>query len=173
MREAVKILLRRMHLLDWAKSFIDLPIRQRILNWFVQWFIYRTRRLGFSPHFTSRIIRGERLRLGRGVRFCLAVNGGCYIQAVNGVVIDDDTIIAAGVKIISANHEIGDFGQHVRCDPIHIGKRCWLAANCVILPGVQLGDDVIVGAGAVVTHSFPSGCVIAGVPANIIRQRSS
>jgi acetyltransferase-like isoleucine patch superfamily enzyme len=160
MRQAVKSFLMRVRLYDRISPFIVLPMRQRVLNWLVQWLIYRTRGLGFSPHFTSRVIHGENLVLGRGVWFYLAING---------VVIGDGTMIAGGVKIISANHECDDFHKHAKCDPIRIGKRCWLAANCVVLPGVQLGDDVIVGAGAVVTRSFPSGSVIGGVPAKVIR----
>ena len=52
--------------------------------------------------------------------------------------------------------------------PIIIGKNCWIGTNVVILPGVELGDNVIVGAGAVVTKSFLSNCVLAGVPAKLI-----
>jgi acetyltransferase-like isoleucine patch superfamily enzyme len=169
MRELIKTILIRLNLLDSVKALIDLPIRLRLLNWFVQRFIYRTRGLNFCPHFTSRVAQGKNLRIGRGVSFYLSNSGGCYIQAVNGVEIGDDTIIAAGVTIVSANHDLNDFSTHVPDKPIRIGKRCWLGAHCVILPGVQLGDDVIVGAGAVVTRSFSSGSVIAGVPAKIVK----
>ena len=58
-----------------------------------------------------------------------------------------------------------------RCADPHreiVLARC----QCLILPGVQLGDHVIVGAGSVVTKSFPADCIIAGVPARIIKQRS-
>ena len=97
-----------------------------------------------------------------------AVSGGCYIQGMNGVFIDDDVIIAPSVTIISANHNPTDISKWIETEPVRIGKRCWIGANAVILPGVQLGDGVIVGAGAVVTKSFPSGAVIGGVPAKII-----
>jgi len=73
------------------------------------------------------------------------------------------------VKIISANHKIEDLSKHEKTRPIRIGKDCWLGANAIILPGVELGDRVIVGAGTVVTKSFPSNCIIMGVPARIIR----
>jgi len=52
-----------------------------------------------------------------------------------------------------------------------IGKRCWIGANATILPGVKLGDGVIVAAGSVVNKSFPSGSVIAGVPAKLIKRQ--
>ena len=54
--------------------------------------------------------------------------------------------------------------------PVYIGKNVWIGEGSCILPGVTLGDNVIVGANAVVTHSFPNNCVIAGVPAQIIKK---
>ena len=120
-------------------------------------------------HFTSRVT--GRIIIGKNVWESFAVSGSCYIQGGNGITIGDDTIFAPGVKIISANHDLNDFSKWEEADQITIGKRCWIGANAVILPGVQLGDDVIVGAGAVVTKSFPSSSVIAGVPAKDISKR--
>ena len=79
-------------------------------------------------------------------------------------------MVGPGVKIISANHNILDFSKYDKCKPIIIGDQCWLGSNCVILPEVELGNHVIVGAGAVVTKSFPANCVIGGVPARIIKK---
>lgn len=60
-----------------------------------------------------------------------------------------------------------------RCAPITIGDRCWIGDNVFLREGITLGDDVIVGANSVVTKSFPSGSVVAGVPARLIRQSST
>ena len=95
---------------------------------------------------------------------------GCYIQGTNGIVIGDYTQIAAGVKLISANHALTDNRAHQHTGPIVIGAYCWLGANCVILPGVVLGPYTIVGAGSIVTKSVADGyCVIAGNPARVLR----
>lgn len=56
-----------------------------------------------------------------------------------------------------------------KCAPITIGDRCWIGDNVFLREGITLGDDVVVGANSVVTKSFPSGSVVAGVPAKLIR----
>ena len=86
--------------------------------------------------------------------------------------IGDNTLIAPGVKIISANHDFENKLDYVRKLPVVIGKNCWIGANAVILPGVELGDNVIVGAGSVVTKSFGNNLIIAGNPAVVIRENS-
>ena len=137
-----------------------------IINIFVQRILRINARIPWMVHFTSKA-RGE-ISIGRNVWKYFAWSEGCYIQGGNGIIIGDDTIFAPGVKIISANHNPEDFSKWVKAEPIVIGKRCWIGANAVILPRVRLGDDVIVGAGAVVTHSFPSHSVIGGVPAKLL-----
>jgi acetyltransferase-like isoleucine patch superfamily enzyme len=120
----------------------------------------------FPVHFTSTVIKPENIELGEGVEKSLLLSGNCYYQAINGIKIGANTIIAPGVKLISANHEAHNLGGHFKSEPIVIGKNCWIGANAVVLPGVVLGDNTIVAAGAVVTKSFPNGGeVLMGVPA--------
>ena len=93
---------------------------------------------------------------------------GCYIQAIGSIVIGDYTQIAPGVGLISSNHDKADLRRH---EPgrIEIGAYSWIGHNATILPDVTLGDFTIVGAGAVVTKSFPDGYqVVAGNPARVI-----
>ncbi len=120
-------------------------------------------------HFSSRVC--GKVTIGKNVWKSFAISGGCYVQGYNGVEIGDDTIFAPGVKIISANHSLMNLEQAEPALPIRIGNRCWIGANAVILPGVGLGDDVVVGAGAVVSQSFSAGSIVAGVPARLIRMR--
>ncbi|MFQ5600058.1 MAG: acyltransferase [Candidatus Krumholzibacteriia bacterium] len=121
----------------------------------------------FSVHYTSTVMLPKRLKIGRNVQKSFAVSGNCYIQALNGIEIGDGTIFAPGVKIISTNHDKVTHAS-TKEPPLKIGKHCWLGANAVVLPGVVLGDNVIVGAGAVVTRSFPSDVIIGGIPARVI-----
>lgn len=171
MSDSIKQLIRKSRL--WNRisrgRFESVRIPLRLANWFVHRFIYGKKEMPFSLHFTSVITRHNNIKIGRNVEKYLGNVAGLYIQAINGIEIGDDTMIAPGVRIISANHNLEDFSKHDHQEPIRIGKDCWLGTNCVILPGVQLGDGVIVGAGAIVTKSFPANSVIAGVPAKIIK----
>jgi len=118
-------------------------------------------------HHTSTIRIPEKITKGINV---YPGDSPCnYIEASNGVFIDDYTNIGPNVGIISSNHNLIDNSKQDEAPPIYIGKFCWIGMNAVILPGVQLGDFTIVGAGAIVSRNFPEGyCVIAGNPAQII-----
>lgn len=95
---------------------------------------------------------------------------GSYFQAFGKISIGRGTYIAQNVGIITANHDVHNLDSHTQPLPVTIGEKCWIGMNSVILPGVTLGSHTIVGAGSVVTKSFPGGnCVIAGNPAKIIR----
>jgi acetyltransferase-like isoleucine patch superfamily enzyme len=120
-------------------------------------------------HSTSIVVDAD--RIVAGIETSPGLMPGCYIQGSNGIEIGDYTQIAANVVMISANHALTDNRRHVPAEPIRIGEYCWLGANVVILPGVQLGTYTVVGAGAVVTKSFADGyCVIGGNPARLIRR---
>lgn len=86
-----------------------------------------------------------------------------------GIHIGDHSLIASRVTILSHDH-----CKRVNTSPLlvdtYIGKRCFIAVGATILPGVRIGDEVIVGAGSVVTKDVPSNVVVAGNPARIIRE---
>lgn len=80
-----------------------------------------------------------------------------------GVIIGEGSYLAFGSTILA--HDMSRDLQK----PVKVGKNCFIGANAILLPGVELGDHVIVGAGAVVTKSFPSNVIITGNPAKIVK----
>lgn len=123
----------------------------------------------WAVHHTSTIHSPQKIMKGKNVY--PGDSPGVYINAQNGVHIGDYTNIGPNVGIVSANHDMVNNDVHVKTAPVIIGRFCWMGMGAVILPGVSLGDFTIVGAGAIVTGSFPEGyCVIAGNPARVIKQ---
>jgi len=126
----------------------------------------------FPVHYTSRIIAFNNIKLHKDANtvgsFCVSI--GCYIQAINGIEIGENFLFAPGVRIISANHGVNNEYKNENTKPVIIGNNVWLGTNVIILPEVKLGDNVVVGAGSVVTKSFPDNVIIAGNPAKIIKQ---
>lgn len=121
----------------------------------------------WAIHYTSVVVCPNKIIRGKLVYPGDSPNN--YIEAWNGIEIGDYTNIGPGVGILSANHDKYNNQQHIVTNPIRIGKHCWIGMNAIILPGVELGDYTIVGAGSVVTKSFKEGyCVLGGNPAKII-----
>jgi acetyltransferase-like isoleucine patch superfamily enzyme len=138
--------------------------------WWRQTFFSRQYRWLYWPiHPSSEVSYGNRILIG--VDTCPGLMPGCYLHGINGIIIGDYTQISANVGIQSGNHDLHDLRKQVKTEkPIKIGSYCLIAMNAIILPEVELGDFTIVGAGAVVTKSFPEGhCVLVGNPARKLR----
>ena len=97
---------------------------------------------------------------------------GCYFQNFQSqIFLGKGSLIAPNVGIITSNHDPKMLSVNLPGEDVVIGNGCWIGMNTVILPGVTLGDNTIVGAGSVVTKSFKSGnCLIAGSPAKVIKR---
>ena len=97
---------------------------------------------------------------------------GCYYSNTNGgkIKIGRGTWIAPNVGIITTNHNFKNLDKHEHPKNVIIGDKCWIGMNSIILPGVELANNTIVGAGSVVTKSFKTpNSIIAGNPAKIIK----
>jgi maltose O-acetyltransferase len=103
------------------------------------------------------------------------VNTGFRCGAPHGVevIIGKDCAVGPRVSIETVNHnlvwsESEKWG--VKPASVKIGDRVWIGSGAIILPGVSIGDDSVIAAGAVVTTSFPEKSVVGGVPAKLIRE---
>ena len=109
-------------------------------------------RISFYRHFYG-------MTIGSGVKISLKAK--LDKTHPKGIKIGEDSYIAFGATILTH-----DMSRNLHVDTI-IGKNCFIGANSIIMPGVSIGDSVIVAAGAVVCHPVPSNCVVAGNPAVI------
>lgn len=82
----------------------------------------------------------------------------------SGIHIDDESYVASGAIVFTH-----DFSRDIKTTT-YIGKRCFIGANAIVMPGIHIGDSVIIGSGAVVTHDVPSNCIVAGNPGRIIKE---
>ena len=118
----------------------------------------------FPPFYTDC---GKNITVGKNV----FINSGCRFQDQGGISIGDGTLIGHNVVLATLNHGITPDERHdLFPAPIHIGKNVWIGANATMLPGVTIGDNAVIAAGAVVTKDVPANAVVAGVPAKVIRK---
>ena len=107
---------------------------------------------------------GYNIRVGAGV----FLNFNCVILDVVEVSIGEGTQIGPGVQILTADHprDAAERATGVEWGrPVRIGRNVWIGGGAIILPGVTIGDDAIVGAGSVVTRDVPAGATVVGNPA--------
>lgn len=90
-------------------------------------------------------------------------------MSAGGITIEDDVMIAANTSLITNNHDYEE-RKIITCKPIHIKRNAWIGANSTILPGVTIGENSVVAAGAVVNKDVPDNVVVGGVPAKIIKR---
>ena len=118
----------------------------------------------FPPFYTDF---GKNITVGDRV----FINAGCKFQDQGGIFIGDGALIGHGVVLATLNHDLDpEKRQQLHPAPIRIGKRVWIGANATVLPGVTVGDDSVVAAGAVVNRDVPAKTVVGGVPAKVIKK---
>lgn len=111
---------------------------------------------------------GLNITVGRAV----FIGSQCAFTGHGTISIADEVMIAHKVNLFTAGHPVepGKRRAYITAEPITIGTNVWVGAAATILPGVTIGADAVVAAGAVVTHDVPPATLAAGVPAKVIRQ---
>ena len=117
----------------------------------------------FPPFYTAF---GKNTRVGRGV----FINFGCTFLDQGGITIEDGVFIAPDVKLLTEGHpEEPTRRRTLVTKPVHVGRNVWIGAGATILPGVSIGENAIIAAGAVVGRDVEANMIVGGVPARPIR----
>lgn len=93
-----------------------------------------------------------------------------------GIILEDDVMLGSGVHIYVGNHRFDDPSRpiieqgHYPSEPVVLKRGCWIGAKSIILPGVTIGENSVIGAGSIVTKSLPDKVLAVGNPARVIRR---
>jgi acetyltransferase-like isoleucine patch superfamily enzyme len=117
----------------------------------------------FPPFYTNF---GKLITLGKNV----FINHACSFLDMGGITIEDYVMIGPRVNLTSETHPINPSEREtVIPKPVVIRRNVWIGAGATILPGVTVGENAIVAAGAVVSRDVPANSVVAGIPAKIVK----
>ena len=112
---------------------------------------------------------GHHVHFGKNIY----ANFGLTLVDDTHIYVGDHTMFGPNVVVATAGHPIlpalREQGYQYNA-PVHIGKNCWIGAGAVILPGITIGDHVVVGAGSVVTKDLPDNVVAVGNPCRVLRE---
>lgn len=118
----------------------------------------------FPPFYTEC---GKNINVGKNV----FINACCKFQDQGGITIGDGCLFGHNITITTLNHEYNpEKRANIIPNPVTIGKNVWVGSDSTILPGVEIGDGAIIGAGSVVTKNIPRNTIAAGNPAKIVRE---
>ena len=119
-----------------------------------------------SPFYAN--FGGHHVHLGNNVY----TNFNLTLVEDTHIYIGDCTMIGPNVTIATAGHPIepGLRSRGLQYNmPVHIGKNCWLGAGVIVMPGVTIGDNTVIGAGSIVTRDIPANVVAVGNPCRVMR----
>ena len=117
----------------------------------------------FAPFYTNF---GRFTQIGKNV----FINHACSFLDMGGITIEDHVLLGPKVNLITENHPLDPADRRsLICKPIVIKRNAWIGAAATILPGVTVGENAVVAAGAVVAKDVPANTIVGGVPAKIIK----
>lgn len=124
---------------------------------------------------------GHRLTIGEDTRITypqhvslgdfVSIGHQCYLMGQGGITIGHFCNIANNCVLATVNHQVdgGLYFEHSTVDAITLHDNVWVGTGAILLPGVEIGENSIIGAGAVVTKSVPPNQVVTGVPAQVVK----
>jgi acetyltransferase-like isoleucine patch superfamily enzyme len=129
--------------------------------------------IGTPLHETTRVFIPFHTNFGRFIRIGknVFINHGCTFLDLGGITVEDDVLIGPKVNLLSEGHPLDPANRKVLdLKAVHIKRNAWIGAAATILPGVTVGENSVVAAGALVSKDVPDNTVVGGVPAKIIRK---
>jgi len=117
----------------------------------------------FAPFYTNF---GRFISIGKHV----FINHACSFLDMGGITLEDHVLIGPKVNLITENHPLDPVDRRgMLCKPILIKRNAWIGAGATILPGVTIGENAVVAAGAVVSKDVADNTIVGGVPAKFIK----
>ncbi len=117
----------------------------------------------FTPFYTNF---GRFITIGKNV----FINHACSFLDMGGITIEDRVLIGPKVNLVTENHPLAPANRRALvAKPIVIKCNAWIGAGATILPGVTIGENAVVAAGAVVSKDVPANTIVGGVPAKVIK----
>lgn len=160
-------------LFSWIYWFYPKAKGINFVNLFYFFFPQKILRINGSVpwpvHRTSRVLYRKRINVGNNA--APGRNSCCYIQGKNGIIIGNNLRMGPGCGLISANHDVNDYDQWDVANPIVIGDNVWMGMNVVVMPGIHIGSNVVIGANSVVTKDLPDNSIAVGSPCRVIAEK--
>lgn len=128
--------------------------------------------IGFEIDHTTTVFGPFHTNFGRGIKLGkhVFINHACSFLDMGGITLEDHVLLAPKVNLITENHPIDPVTRRgLICKPILIKRNAWVGAGVTILPGVTIGENSVVAAGAVVNKDVPDNTVVGGIPAKVIK----
>lgn len=161
------------YLLIWVRWFYPnskgIPAIYLLVYFIPQKILRINGSVGWPVHFTSRILHRKKIQVGN--RSAPGINSGCYIQAKNGIIIGHNLRMGPNVGLISANHNPDNYDEWLKDSPIVIGDNVWIGMSVVVMPGVNIGNNTVIGANSVVTKNIPANSFAFGTPCKVIKAK--
>lgn len=163
---------RKQYAMEWCEKIhqIDQKDEDAIADALTQFFGSAGEIPWVGPGFQCDY--GKNIHVGKH----FIANYNVTILDIAPVHIGDHCMIGPNTLITSVGHPLDPQKRrnHIGiAKPVNIGDDVWIGGNCTILPGVTIGNNVVVAAGAVVTKDVPDNCVVGGVPARVIKHIDS
>jgi acetyltransferase-like isoleucine patch superfamily enzyme len=117
----------------------------------------------FAPFYTNF---GKFISIGKNV----FINHACSFLDMGGITIEDGALIGPRVNLVTENHPLSaEDRSALLTKPVRIKQKAWIGAGATILPGVTIGENAVVAAGAVVSRDVADNTIVGGIPAKVIK----